>query len=481
MFFITYLRRELRRRMRQAIFIALGLALGIGLVVTVTAASAGVKKAQSDVLQRLYGVGTDVTVTGKPPSPFKPGSAPPKGAQTFQIGPGGAQVCQNGKCHSVAGKTIDHVGSQNYSPIPESKVAAVAALKDVKATTGGLVLTDNQIKIPKNFGGPGGGAPPAPNSFNLDGVDTSHLSLGPLSAGKITSGRSLTSADANSDVAVADSGYAHTHKLKVGRKVSIAGHSYTVVGIVSQPQGGAPPDVYIPLARAQALGTNPITGKSLKNYVNTIYVTAASGTDIAAVQAGIKNLLPKDTVTTAASLASEVTGSASNAAKLANDLGKWLSIVVLIAAFAVASLLTMAAVARRVREFGTLKALGWRSSRIVAQVIGESVAIGIIGGAIGVGLGFAGAAIINSAAPTLTASYPTATGQRIETAGGGGGPQSFSPTVNHTVAVPMSASVTLAAIVVAVLLAIGGGLLAGSFGGWRIARLRPTDALSRVA
>ena len=40
--FITYLRRELRRRMRQAIFIALGLALGIGLVITVTAASSGV-------------------------------------------------------------------------------------------------------------------------------------------------------------------------------------------------------------------------------------------------------------------------------------------------------------------------------------------------------------------------------------------------------------------------------------------------------
>src|SRR5258707_13805263 len=55
MFFITYLRRELRRRMRQAIFIALGLALGIGLVVTVTAASAGVRKAQSDVLKSLYG------------------------------------------------------------------------------------------------------------------------------------------------------------------------------------------------------------------------------------------------------------------------------------------------------------------------------------------------------------------------------------------------------------------------------------------
>src|SRR5215467_4274257 len=108
MFFITYLRRELRRRMRQAIFIALGLALGIGLVVTVTAASAGVKKAQSDVLKSLYGVGTDVTVTGAAPKIVRPGSAPPKGAQQFILGPGGAQVCQKGKCHSAAGMTIDH-------------------------------------------------------------------------------------------------------------------------------------------------------------------------------------------------------------------------------------------------------------------------------------------------------------------------------------------------------------------------------------
>ncbi len=45
--FFTYLWRELRRRMRQAIFIAIGLALGIGLVITVTAASAGVKNAQT--------------------------------------------------------------------------------------------------------------------------------------------------------------------------------------------------------------------------------------------------------------------------------------------------------------------------------------------------------------------------------------------------------------------------------------------------
>src|SRR5579859_2409535 len=64
--FFTYLWRELRRRARQATFIAVGLALGIGLVITVTAASAGVKNAQSSVLHSLYGVGTDITVTKTP-------------------------------------------------------------------------------------------------------------------------------------------------------------------------------------------------------------------------------------------------------------------------------------------------------------------------------------------------------------------------------------------------------------------------------
>src|SRR5579875_1252948 len=66
--FFTYLRRELRRRMRQAVFISLGLALGVGLVITVTAASDGVQNSQTSVLHSLYGVGTDVTVTQPPKS-----------------------------------------------------------------------------------------------------------------------------------------------------------------------------------------------------------------------------------------------------------------------------------------------------------------------------------------------------------------------------------------------------------------------------
>jgi len=46
------------------------------------------------------------------------------------------------------------------------------------------------------------------------------------------------------------------------------------------------PDVYIPLARAQAIGKAGPAG-SLKNDVNTVYVTAASAASIPSLQAAI--------------------------------------------------------------------------------------------------------------------------------------------------------------------------------------------------
>jgi putative ABC transport system permease protein len=474
MFFLTYLRRELRRRMRQAIFIALGLALGIGLVVTVIGASAGVKAAQAKVLTSLYGAGTDITVTTALP--------PPKGNQGrigIQITPSGVHVCVNGKCHLDHSGVLDTLITQEYAPMGEPAVASVRRLHGVQAADGGLTLVDNRMTLPSSANP--GFVPPT--SFTVDGADIAQPHVGPFSNATLRSGRTFTAADENSDVALADSGYAASHGLKAGGTVTIANVKFTVVGIVSQPESSTPPDVYIPLARAQALAYDPANLRYLTNDVNTIYVTAASSADIAAIQKAIEKLLPSATVTSSANLANEVTGSLASTAKLANSLGKWLAVLVLIAAFALASLLTIAAVSRRTPEFGTLKALGWRSNRIVGQVLGESVVCGILGGLAGVGLGFAGVAIIDKIAPKLSATLPSASGGGLQTqtvGGPGGGTGIISTPAHTTVSVPMSASVTLTAILLAVLLAIAGGLLAGSFGGWRAARLRPVTALSKV-
>jgi ABC-type antimicrobial peptide transport system permease subunit len=49
------------------------------------------------------------------------------------------------------------------------------------------------------------------------------------------------------------------------------------------------------------------------------------------------------------------------------------------------------------------------------------------------------------------------------------------------VAVHLAASVSSNVILLAVVLAVAGGIIAGTFGGWRAARLRPAAALSKVA
>lgn len=513
--FFTYLRRELRGRMRQAVFIALGLALGVGLVITVTSAAAGVKDAQGTVLKALYGVGTDATVTKTPTAgSFTPGS--------FGFGFRTGTTKRPAAGTKINDSTLS--GSPTLASISASSVSTVAGLHDVAAAAGGLTLNDRTISgtVPAiNFNGGGGGfgggsggsggssgfqqfrAAFTTSTFGVEGVDLNVGELGPLSSGKLSSGRTFTTADASSDVAMLDSSYATQNKLKVGSTIAIGNSSGTttnfkVIGIVSEPAGDNPSDVYIPLAVAQKLA-------NMKNDVNTIYVAANSSSSIPAVSSEISKALPSDTVTTSSDLASEVTGSLSSASSLANNLGKWLAIAVLIAAFLLASLLTLAAVSRRVREFGTLKAIGWRSRRIVGQVMGESVTLGIIGGVIGVGLGFLGAELVSKFSHKLTATVGTTTGSAtpggarqfgfggtgtgsggFPGGGGGGGGGGFgaaarsTAAANHTVAVHLTPSVSSNVILLAVLLAVAGGIIAGMFGGWRAARLRPADALSKV-
>ncbi|MGO8961405.1 MAG: ABC transporter permease [Streptosporangiaceae bacterium] len=498
--FFTYLGRELRRRARQASIIALGLALGIGLVITVTALSSGVKNAQGEVLHSLYGLNTDISVTKAPAR----GSFGGGRSTFFGLGSGSGTRPKAGQKI-----TIDNLTSAGQGTLTAADVGSVAKLPNVAAAAGGLALSDvkDTITIPNfsgggGFGGGGGGPrgtfhPPTSVSVNGVAVTGNAAALGPLGSAKLTAGRTLAASDANANVALLSSDYAQSlstssDKVTVGSAVTIAKTSFKVVGIVSQPAGGSAPDIYIPLARAQALGTS--AGQSLKGEVNTIYVQTTSASDVTSVSKAISARLPGATVTNQSNLANQLTGSVSSAASLANNLGKWLAIAVLAAAFLLASLLTMAAVSRRVREFGTLKALGWSSRRVVRQVMGEALAIGIVGGIIGVGLGFLGSALVGEFAGSLTASVGPSTGSATPGGartfggpgggfpGGGapGGAGRFLRDAAQTVDVHLSAPVTAGAIVAAVLLAIAGGLIAGGFGGWRAARLRPAAALARV-
>jgi ABC-type antimicrobial peptide transport system permease subunit len=286
----------------------------------------------------------------------------------------------------------------------------------------------------------------------------------------VTAGRFLRAGTARE--AVLNASYAARNGIGVGDTLRLAGKTYRVVGLVSTPLGGQSSDVYVPLDQLQALSDR-------EGRVNTALVRAATTDDVEAVAAKIRAGLDGAEVTTAQDLADRVSGSLVDAKNLAGTLGTALSVVGLLAAFLIASLLTLASVNKRVRELGTLKALGWSQRIVVRQVTGEATLQGLLGGALGVVLGLVGVLVIDAVAPTLQATVEAAAenGPRFVGPGAFGQGAVDEPTATD---VALDASVSAALVLLAVGLALVGGLVAGAVGGLRAARLRPADALRHI-
>ncbi|WP_066521787.1 ABC transporter permease [Curtobacterium ammoniigenes] len=530
--FPTYLRRELVNRKRQTVIIAIGMALAIALVIVVSSIASGVKAAQASVLQSVYGVGTDITVTktptasangGRPNFSFGPGSAAtPGGSSTSGTSGGSGSTTTLNQSHLSVARGSATMSASDVATVTRTSGVAdatgVLQLENVSfsgtvtqqqsgsstgtGTTGGAQSggTGGSTSAGSSgtsgrtggFGGFGGG------NFSVDqttveGVPVTGTIVGPLTSTASTSGRSFTSADSGKDVAVLDSSYAKTASKKVGDTITLGGSTFTVIGIVASTDSSSTTasNVYIPLDTAQKLSSE--TGK-----VTTIYVAASSSANVDTIKSALERKLSGTTVSTEADLASSVSGSLGTASALVSSLGTWLSIAVLAAAFLIAILFTISGVTRRTREFGTLKAIGWSNARITRQVAGESIVQGIIGGFIGVLVGVGAVVVINLIRPTISAAASASRGGA--TGGGPGAAPSGAPGAGGaggfsgagafgaarraaaaTSDVVLHAPLTVDIILVAIALAILGGVLAGVLGGWRASRLRPAEALRSVA
>lgn len=480
MFFLRYLLAELRRRKARTLLTALGLGVGVGLVVTVAALSDGLDRAQQEVLKPLTGVGTDLSVTR--PVNLRGGllglSAEERRKLEDENPAARVQLNDLGEPGEKFRRT-DFISVSQLS-FPAAVVTAVRAVDGVEQAAGALTLNsiissgtvpELDPDTPPQFQRP-------PDDLDLDnrsvtGIDLTAPDVAPVTPGQVVDGRYL---QAERD-ALLNEAYAQRAGVEIGEKLEIdESERVQVVGIVRSPLGGQSSDVYTELGLLQRLADR-------EGRVNVVNVRAGTAAAVPAVAKGVPTVLPGASVTTAEQLADRIGGSLVDAQKLSDRLGTALAAVALIAALLIASLLTLSGVAKRTRELGTLRAIGWPQRLVVRQVGMESLAIGVLGGVLGALVGLAGVAIVDAVGISLQASVA---GQRAPNAGGGQTGELLQSvfgqgniqTGNERIAV--DAALDSGLLLLAVALAVGVGLLAGAAAALRAARLRPADALRSV-
>ncbi len=185
----------------------------------------------------------------------------------------------------------------------------------------------------------------APQTVNLMGVQP-----GGLGDPQVVSGHGLS----GPDQAVVDSKLA----APVGSALTLGGHLYDVVGVVDdRTMDGGIPIVYMPLATVQraVIGGRPL-----------ITAVAIAGTPTN-VPAGLVVLTPSAVVTDTVSALGSAAVSIDNTRSL-----MWL-----IAAAIVASMLYVAALERK-RDFAVLKALGSSSRALFLSLVLEAVVVTLL-------------------------------------------------------------------------------------------------------
>jgi putative ABC transport system permease protein len=314
-------------------------------------------------------------------------------------------------------------------------------------------------------------SPPQTNikssSYTIGGIDPAQQSIGLVTPSQLSRGRFFSKPGGHE--ALVSAAYAKRKSLKLDSTLDLNGTRFKIIGLVSPPLGGQTADVYIPLAQLQKLA-------SQNGLANVVLVRATSSSDVANVQKEIEQALGSGAqVASAKQVAASINGSLVDAANLSHDLGLVLAIIAAVTAFLVAALLTLSSIGKRVREIGTLKALGWSQRLVVRQVLGECLATGVAGGLVGVVLGVLAAAAIGAFGPGLSASSTTGAAGANDVLGLG---QALARTASTSVS--LTAPLSLSLLLFGFALALAGGLIAGGAGALRAARLRPADALRQM-
>ncbi len=198
----------------------------------------------------------------------------------------------------------------------------------------------------------------------------------------------------------------------VGEPIRIQGVTFTVVGVMEEKGATGFTDrddvVFVPLTTAQ----HRLFGVT---YVRSIYVQAATAEEMPDVEDGLSALLHtrhrlpanRDNDFTVRSQADLLQALGSVSQTMTLLLGGVAAVSLLVGGIGIMNIM-LVSVTERTREIGIRMAVGARRRDILSQFLVESVALGVTGGLIGIGLGIGGSRLITQLAGWATLISPQA-------------------------------------------------------------------------
>jgi len=169
-------------------------------------------------------------------------------------------------------------------------------------------------------------------------------------------------------------------KKKVGDTLTLNNDKYTITGIFETGNKELDATGVLPLKNLQAMDEN--NGK-----VHFIYVKINNNADLKAVSQAVEKAYPGE-LTTISSI--EDFQKANDSLNMVETASMAISLLaIIIGGIGIINTMIMS-VFERTREIGVLKAVGWKSRRILGMILGESVVLTLLSGFVGILLGVVG-------------------------------------------------------------------------------------------
>ena len=312
---------------------------------------------------------------------------------------------------SISGKSTDLPTMFGTEDINETWIRNIKNIPGVKEAVG--IYTSNILVIPES------GAP----FIGINSKETGFANL------VVTKGRMYN--DSKDEVIMGKLAAERLNK-SVNDNITIKDKEYKIVGIFESGTSNIDWSTIAGLKNVQTLTDSPEN-----NNISMIYVKVNSGANVEELTKKIEDKYG-DNITVITSL-SDIE-SLANTLDTINSATFAISMLAIIVG-AVGIINTMiTSVYERTREIGVLKSMGWKNSRILAMILGESVVLTVTAGILGSILGIIAAQLISYSDIMVT-------------------------------------SLTIYPFIQAFGVAIVVGLIGGFYPAWKATRLQPTEAL----